>query len=213
VEKDHYDVLTKAEAFRLGMPDWSSRGYIPHFTGNGVTQHITFRLPDSMPRAVIEGWEMELKTLPESKRQQQRYELVERYLDAGHGACHLREAQCAEVVQNAILFFAGERHDLHAWCVMPNHVHALMTPYEGWTWSEIAGSWLSFSAKECNKILGRTGQFWQREPFDRYMRDQKHFEKTVQYIENNPVKAGLCVKPEDWPWSSAAWRLQQKTTT
>ncbi len=199
-------LLTKDEGIKLGIPGWFTRGYLPHFSEEHRTQHVTFRLADSLPAAVLEAWEAELLLLPEEERQKERYKRVEQYLDAGHGACYLGDPRCAEIVQNAVLFFEGERYDLHAWCVMPNHVHTLFTPHTGWEWSQIAGSWRSYSAKECNKILERTGQFWQRDPFDRFMRDQKHFEKTIRYIENNPVKAGLCEKPEDWPWSSASWR-------
>jgi REP element-mobilizing transposase RayT len=53
---------------------------------------------------------------------------------------------------------------------------------------------------------GRQGQFWIEEYFDCYIRNQEHFERTVKYIENNPVKAGLCRTPEHWPYSSAWFR-------
>jgi len=59
---------------------------------------------------------------------------------------------------------------------------------------------------ECNRVLTRKGEFWQREPFDRYIRNEQHYENAVSYIEHNPVKAGLCDKPEDWRWSSAYLR-------
>lgn len=72
--------------------------------------------------------------------------------------------------------------------------------------STIVRSWKSFTAHECNKLLGRSGRFWQREPFDRYIRNKQHFQRAVSYIEENPVKAGLCRKPEDWQWSSARRR-------
>jgi len=72
--------------------------------------------------------------------------------------------------------------------------------------SKIVHSWKSFTAHECNKLLGRTGKFWEREPFDRYIRNQRHFWTAMAYIENNPVKAGLCKYPEDWWWSSARLR-------
>jgi REP element-mobilizing transposase RayT len=205
-KKRHYVELTKEESFRLGRQGWSSRGYIPHFSAEGKTQHVTFRLTDALPAGVLERWEEDLRVLPEGEAKRQKYILVERYLDAGHGDCHLRNPRSAEIVQNALFHFAGERYDLHAWCVMPNHVHTLFTPYAAWDWSEIAGSWRSFTAKRCNRVIGRTGRFWQRDPFDRYIRDQAHFDKTASYIENNPVKAGLCEKSDDWPWSSASWR-------
>jgi hypothetical protein len=74
--------------------------------------------------------------------------------------------------------------------------------------SAIVHSWKSFTAHECNKVLDRTGRFWEREPFDRYIRNQRHFRNARIYIENNPVKAGLCKEPTDWTWSSARRRGQ-----
>jgi hypothetical protein len=86
---------------------------------------------------------------------------------------------------------------------MPNHVHTLFSSEAGWTLSQIAHSWKSYTANECNRLLKRKGEFWQRETFDRYIRNEQHYENVVKYIKHNPVKAGLCARPEDWRWSSA----------
>src|SRR5262247_248324 len=94
-KKKRYVVLTKEESFRLGRPGWSSRGYIPHYDAEGKTQHVTFRLADELPIEVIEKWEEDLRILPEGEAKRQKYILVERYLDEGHGACYLRNPQCA----------------------------------------------------------------------------------------------------------------------
>lgn len=97
----------------------------------------------------------------------------------------------------------AERYWLHAWCIMPNHVHALVTPSPAITLSALLHTWKSFSAKQANRVLGRSGQFWMQEYFDRSMRDERHFVSVVEYIHNNPVAAGLCTSPADWPYSSA----------
>ena len=55
-------------------------------------------------------------------------------------------------------------------------------------------------------MLDRKGRFWQKEYFDRYIRNGRHFAKVVAYIENNPVKALLCEKAEDWPFGSRGER-------
>jgi REP element-mobilizing transposase RayT len=89
---------------------------------------------------------------------------------------------------------------------MPNHVHTLFTPLNIFRMSSIVRSWKSFTAHECNKILERTGKFWESEPFDRYIRNPRHFQNAVAYIENNPVKAGLCEEAKNWRWSSARFR-------
>jgi len=169
----------------------------------GLTQTMTFRLFDSMPQAVLELWSEELRSLPEKESDLERRKRIDAYLDQGHGSCFLKDDRLAVIVHNALLYYDSLRYLLHAWVVMPNHVHTLFTPEAGWTISQISHSWKSYTANECNRVLARKGEFWQREPFDRYIRNEQHFENAVRYIEHNPVKAGLCDKPEDWRWSSA----------
>src|SRR5438876_1134472 len=85
-----------------------------------------------------------------------------------------------------------------AWVVMPNHVRALFTPVDGFALTGILHSWKSFTAKEGNRIVGQSGKFWQEEYFDRYMRNDRHYFASIEYIELNPVKARLCERKEDW---------------
>ncbi len=131
---------------------------------------------------------------------------MDKYLDEGHGARPLADARVAGLVQDALLHFDGERYLLHAWAVMPNHVHVLLTPIEGHSLAKITHSWKSFTANQANRLLGRTGEFWQRESFDRFIRNEEHFAAEVDYIEGNPVAAGLCREPTDWAFSSASLR-------
>ncbi len=91
---------------------------------------------------------------------------------------------------------------------MPNHLHFLLTRLENLKLWKIMQSLKSYTSHESNKVLGRTGQFWIEDYFDRFIRDGEHFRRTVKYIENNPVKARLCKKPEDWPFSSAWFRAR-----
>lgn len=186
---------------------WFSRGYFPHFDSEGLTQHLSFHLFDALPQRVLTRWREELKHWPENEASLERRKRIQEYLDGGYGACFLRDDRLAEEVEKSLLHFDGKRYSLHAWCVMPNHVHSLFTPEPGFTMSQISHSWKSFTAHVCNKLLGRTGQFWEHEPYDRYIRNDQHFRNAVAYIENNPVKAGLCGRPEDWRWSSARRRL------
>lgn len=74
---------------------------------------------------------------------------------------------------------------------MPNHVHALAEINPGYRLDRIVHSWKSYTAKEANRLLTRSGSFWAPEYFDRFMRDDEHLYSTVAYIEGNPVKAGL----------------------
>ncbi|HEX7678647.1 MAG TPA: transposase [Thermoanaerobaculia bacterium] len=97
----------------------------------------------------------------------------------------------------------------HRWCVMPNHVHVLIETFEGFGLPALLYSWKSYTAKEINKLLGTRGQFWFDEYRDRFIRDERHFHTSVAYIENNPVKAGLCQVPEEWVFSSSGYREQR----
>lgn len=185
---------------------WYGRGYLPHFDGGELAQFITFRLHDSLPREVLIRWKEEQKLQPSAEAQSLMRKRVEVYLDQGHGGCHLRNRNIAELVQRALLFHDQTKYRLSAWVIMPNHVHLLCTPLSGHSLAAIMHSIKSFTSSEANKMLKRKGRFWQKEYFDRYIRNARQFVRTVTYIENNPVKASLCEKAEDWPFSSAAFR-------
>ena len=89
---------------------------------------------------------------------------------------------------------------------MPNHVHVLIRQPENARLSDIVQAWKSWTAKAINRRRGRSGRVWQKDYFDRYMRSARQFAATVAYIEENPVKAGLAERPEDWRFGSAWWR-------
>jgi REP element-mobilizing transposase RayT len=126
----------------------------------------------------------------------------------------LRDDRIAQRVVSALRFFDGTRYQLHAWCVMPNHVHVVFTIASNEEKSRqdagatgrsplatILHSWKSHVAKEANKILGRGGPFWQREYYDHLIRDEADFYQHLDYTILNPVKAGLCKEWREWPWS------------
>ena len=189
------------------IPGWHSRGYLPHFDQPGMVQSITFRLADSVPADVIEHWRDELQLMGDEAADDPRCaelrERIEKYADQGKGACWLKDPAIGEIVETALLHFDTQRYRLLSWCVMPNHVHALIETQDGHPLGNIVQSWKSYTAKECNRQLGRKGELWMPDYFDRYVRDANHFHKAMEYIVNNPVKAGLCEKPEGWKWSSA----------
>ena len=118
------------------------------------------------------------------------------------GACALRKEPIAALVRDALRHFQGLRYHLHAWCIMPNHVHVVVTPLAGFGLKGILHSWKSYTGNQANRALQAQGAFWERESFDHAIRSPEHFERFVQYTEQNPVTAGLCGKPEEWPWSS-----------
>ncbi len=91
---------------------------------------------------------------------------------------------------------------------MPNHLHLLVETRDDYPLPQVVHSWKSYTAKRANALLGRSGDFWARDYFDRYIRDDSHLATVTAYIENNPVRAGLVERPEDWPFGSAARRKQ-----
>ncbi len=144
-----------------GVSGWHSRGYLPHFESDEAIQHVTFHLADSVAKSVIERIDRELRIVgdgerkranleigdPEGKRRAEKRKRLDEWIDAGHGSCVLREPVIAEMVQESLLSFDGERYRLLAWVVMPNHVHVLFKPLNGWTVAKIVASWKKFTAR------------------------------------------------------------------
>ena len=185
---------------------WHSRGYLPHLDSESDTQAVTFRLFDAVPQSVIDNWKAQLAS--SSNPDAELRKRIEKYSDVGYGSCYLRNPSVASIIQNSILHFDGIRYRMHSWVVMPNHVHLLFTPREGYKLKRIMHTIKSYTSSEANKLLGRSGRFWMKEYFDRFVRNERHFNNAVRYVEQNPVKAGLCRKAEDWPWGSARWEAE-----
>lgn len=167
---------------------------------------ITFRLADALPQdKLAEFRENPMKPLDGNARRR----LVEEYLDAGIGNFYLRDSHIARLTERAQQYADGEKYHLYAWVVMPNHVHVLVEVLPISSLSEIMHSWKSFTAKEANRYYRRSGRFWQAEYFDRAIRDEQHWRDAVEYIHNNPVKAGLVQIAEEWPFSDASREYQR----
>jgi putative transposase len=197
--------------------EWRSRGYLPHFDPSNTNrslgsialiQHVTFRLADSLPQSELDRIESELESLPVNNRDAERRKRVEAWVDAGHGSCLMHDSSIAKIVQESLFYFDSLRYRLLGWVVMPNHVHALFETLDPWTVATILASWKKFTARKIldyqhSRLKACIEPIWQREYWDRYIRDQNHFEKTVAYIHQNPVKARLAPAAENWQWSSA----------
>ena len=201
-------VASIKETLRQELRDagWHSRGYLPHLNRGEIVQTVTFRLADSLPQTVLERWRSEVAKDSLANADAVLRRRIEHYLDQGYGSRALRDARVAAMVQESLQHFDGDRYRLSAWVVMPNHVHMLVIPDLEWSLSRIMKDLKSFTSHEANEILRQTGQFWMEDYFDRYVRDAKHFANAIAYIENNPVKAGLCEKASDWKFSSAWFR-------
>ncbi len=183
---------------------WHKRRYLPHLDVPNRRQAITYRLADSVPKEVTEQWKAEFQHLDDHERQIKLHRLITRYEDQGHGACHLRDPANASIVVENLRHFDGTRYKLLEWCVMPNHVHILIDCLDTCPLDQIIRSWKNFTAREINLRLKRVGRFWNHDYYDRLIRDDDHLARARRYIRMNPVKAGLCQNPEDWPFSSAS---------
>lgn len=194
----------------MASPIWHSRGYLPHWEAGEVPQSITFRLADSLPAVALERLRDDLKRKAKDDRALKRRIRIEEALDRGRGSAVLSKPEVGEIVERGLLYFDAERYRLHAWCVMPNHVHALATPLGKWTLSEITHSWKSFTSKRVNALLGTRGAFWAPEFYDRAIRDHAHYAAVIDYIAMNPVEAKLCARPGDWRFSNAWHRRREQ---
>lgn len=125
-----------------------------------------------------------------------RQKQFEELLDRGVGSCPFADPRCANAVADALRSLDGQRYRLIAWCVMPNHVHVVARLLPGVTLSEVMHSLKSFSAKRVNAILKRGGALWQREYYDRLIRDSDELQRATSYVARNPERAGL----KDWKW-------------
>ncbi|MGY8693302.1 MAG: transposase [Verrucomicrobiia bacterium] len=109
------------------------------------------------------------------------------------GSCLLSQPAHSKIVANALLYFESKRYTLGEWVIMPNHVHAIVTPNPGFDLSNILHSWKSFTATRINQLTGKTGSLWQKESYNQILRDESHQWKFEEYIRNNPTKAGITV--------------------
>ena len=171
------------------------RGFLPHLKAQGGIYFVTFRLANSLPQDVLRQLE-ELTAEQRSMR-------VDEYLDAGFGENWLARPEIAEALRKVLMHFDGKRYRLHAWVIMPNHVHLLIEPLEQRSLTEVMQGIKSVSAHESNKLLKREGPFWQPESYDHLVRDQEDFDRCRNYIPQNPVKAKLARTPQDYVFSSS----------
>ena len=170
--------------------------HLPHWHQDDRFVFVTFRLYDSLPQEKLqwlyeekESW---LKRHPQPWDENTIKEYinkfgrtVDKWLDNDFGDCLLKKNNNRKIVEDALLFYDGNRYDLIAFVVMPNHVHLLIRKKKGQDLIEVMRSIKSYTAKKINENEKRTGRVWQSESYDRLIRDQKHFENVIRYIIAN----------------------------
>ena len=116
---------------------------------------------------------------------------------------YLSNNAIANIVSDSIHFYNGKEYDLICFCIMPNHVHFIIKlSNNSKTVDRIMQSIKSYSARKSNEILDRKGQFWQHENYDHIIRNESEFENIIEYVLNNPVKAGLVKEKTNWKWNN-----------
>jgi REP element-mobilizing transposase RayT len=180
------------------------RGKLPHWHVPNGLYFITYRLAGSLPRYV----ENEIASLRRSlviarerdfngedarRIEREIFKITETQLDGGYGECWLRNMDVAHAVVSSFEFRDGHEYAMMAVAVMPNHVHVVCRLMEDL--ALVMKGWKSYTAHEANKILGRSGTFWQSDYYDVLMRDSDQLQRTIQYVVDNPAAAGLT----DWP--------------
>ena len=190
---------------------------------SGVCAFVTFMTADAMPKSVASLWKEKRKrwcvhrglspdATPENikdalgEAELRRFQRLvsseyQRALDRGAGECILVWPEISGMVVSAMQFHHERSGRLFDFVVMPNHVHLLFQPHQGVSLGKVLNSIRSYSAREINKILGRKGTFWDREPFDHLVRSMHYFRRYQQYIQANPMRAGL---RSDQAWLSSS---------
>ena len=200
------DSSAKAEAtfFRPHDELHIHRGNLPHWRQTNVTYFVTTRLADSMPQEKLREWQTkrdawlaahglqkptDIHQLPEDQQHEFHATFTKdwhQWLDSGYGECQLRRPEVRDIFIRRLL----AESSLDAWVIMPNHLHALVAP-EHQTLGDVLQSWKGGSAFEINRLLGRSGPLWQKEPYNHIVRSEAQFHHYRRYIAENPIKAGL----------------------
>lgn len=214
------------------------RRNLPHWDVEGSPTFITGCLHGSLSHAgmaELTKYRHELEERPcpqglcEEEWQHRHHKMLfakmDQLLDHHSPVRHLEADNLAKTVANAFLHFCDERYQLLAFVVMPSHHHWLFTVQDDWAMTElerrkslnkrfqtpreiISHSIQSYTGQACNKLLKTSGRFWQQETFDHWVRETAEAQRIIQYIENNPVQAGLTQSPEQFRWSSAYLRTK-----
>ncbi len=194
------------------------RGTLPHIQEEGRIFSVTWRLAFTLPQVILNILD-EMHEFDQLKQDnsitaevyERRYAILANQYDDYLGKLKdpeldLSQPHFAKIVCQALRFYHLKLYLLHAYCVMPNHLHLLIQPLpnnnnEFPKNSDIVRKIKSWTAHQINVILNREGTIWQHEYFDRYIRNQADYGRTVQYFLGNPVKAKLAKQHEAWPWS------------
>jgi REP element-mobilizing transposase RayT len=198
----------------LNIRYWS---HGPHYQFRNSIVFITWRVAGTLPGhiqnlfAQLKTAETELETIrdlektkAENARLFRLYQEYDQELASWQTpGLSLNDAALAAILTRAFHFYADKKYELHAYCVMSNHVHLLIRALkreegEYYLIADLVRAIKRYTAYEINKILRINCQFWDDFYFDRIIRNERNYNAVVEYILNNPVKAGLVNKAKQW---------------
>ncbi len=190
------------------------RGNLPHIfpedTPIFITYNLTLNSPDKLKQLLNNKKKIYYTNNKLTYDQVYKFEfllfdLYDQYLSKKVSPCWLMQPDLADIVFDSLIFGNTKFYKLHCFCIMPNHVHVLLTLKKKDNVSHfllyIMQNHKRFTARKCNQILDRTGQFWHREYFDHYCRSDEEYNSIVWYILNNPVKAKLIENWQEWKYT------------
>jgi len=201
------------------------RRRLPHWQPPGATFFITFRLAGSLPGHVLAELREERSRLmkqpfraeetEEAKKvrvDKRVFALTDAALGRMRSDAWLEDVRVAEMLRDSLAYWDNRYYRLERFVIMPNHVHVLIEPLpmgnaglepEYYPIPTIMASLKGYTARKANRLLRRTGAFWQDENYDHWVRSDTENARIRDYIDANPVEAGLCTYPHEWRWSSA----------
>lgn len=174
---------------------------VPHWEASLVTYHLCYRLADSVPVVQLQEWMSERRRLKNIVLQEQREltvdellylnklfsEKIEHYLSSGYGECVLKDDEAAIIVKSTLEHDNEQLYLLHAWCIMPNHVHVIFHILDEETsLSDIIQAWKSVSSHRINRLLHRKGDLWQADCYNHIIRTHEEYVNQLDYVWNNP---------------------------
>ena len=187
---------------------------------------VTFRVADTIPLSMLRKWRAERthsihnRSLSAVNAHKRFFAVYDRFLDRLTNVTWLAKAEIASMIRTALYYHHESKYRLLSYSIMPNHVHLLILPMErpcprppdylpderadrDSPLSAMMHSIKSYTALQANRILNRSGQFWQHESYDHWVRDDEELKRIAAYIDNNALVGGLSPNPHEYRWCSA----------